>query len=1359
MNGGSQGPRPRGRATERPQPRPGALALLLLAAVGAANPPAAAEPPIGITQLSRGTWSGSSGLPDGEIRALVQTRDGYIWAGSYTGIARFDGVQFTVFRSPQNPGLTAIPIEGLAEAPDGSLWIASPGGLSRYRNGAFTRFGSEQGLRHPYGRAVLAEPDGSVLVCTGGSGVWRLDVEAARFRQLPPFERTDVPQFVEDIRRDRQGRLWAATTEGVLRLGEGDSYRRFTRADGLGSDRTSLVFVDRAGTLWAGTTGGLSRLDGERFRTLGVRDGLPDNDVTALAEDRHGRLWIGTRGGGLACLQGGTLTRLASPGSSAAGVFSLLEDRQGGLWIGTDGGLDRLHEGALRTFGRSEGLENEEMLGVLAARDGTVYYVDGRGAVGRLVGSRVEPVLPPGSASGIAPSLGESRAGIWVAGRELRRVDLARPEPLPPGVFEPSALRADADGLLFAAHVAANAFGIFRLDANGVRRLHPEVTVASVHVHDLIRDRSGSIWLATEGAGVQRLGPQRRTFGTRDGLPHETSYSLFEDEDGSIWVSTRVGLARIEGERVRAAPRPNALPSEGLIRFVPDRARNLWLATDAGVLRQSLAELAASLDQATPAPGRLYGSADGLRSVAVSWRPSALSAAPDGRVWFATTRGLAVLDPSAVGARGAPLSVYVERVFADGRAVSGGAALRLPAGVSRLDFQFTGLDFDRPQGLRFRHHLQGYDTGWVDAGTRRQTQYTGVPPGRYTFRVVACGEDALSCDEPGAAVALVLPSLWYQTGAFRAALAGLGVLLLLGTYSLRVGALRRREAELARLVEERTRELRRQADEREQVEEALRRLTSTLEDRIRNRTEELERTNAQLAEDITARAQAEQALSAEKERLAVTLRSLADGVVATTIDGSITLFNRAAEAMSGWTATAALGQPLATVVRLLDRDTRAPVRADSAISSRPAEDVPRLLLARDGRELSVSTSAATIHGRDSAPLGIVLVLRDVTDKLRLEEHLQKQEKLDALGVLAGGIAHDFNNLLTGIFGFLEIARLRAGVGSLAGAPLDSASSVLERARGLTQQLLTFARGGEPVTRPTSLQELLASCMRFALSGSSLRSELNVAEDLWHCEIDERLIDQAFDNILINARQATPAGGSVVVDAANVELPDTVASSLLPGRYVSVTVRDQGAGIPHEALGRVFDPFFTTKATGTGLGLATTHSIIKRHRGLIEIQSEPGAGTTVRVLLPAANAAPAAVAGETAAGTVAAGRVLVMDDEECVREVAREALECIGYEVEVAASGTAALALHAAACESGRRFDVVVLDLTIPGDLGGVAVLELLKRHDPGVRAIASSGYSSDAVMAAPATFGFRAAVTKPYTLAELEQAVVRAQRS
>lgn len=370
------------------------LTVLLLATAAVTGSALAGGPPPAITQLSRSRWSGSSGSPEGEIRALAQTGDGYIWVAGYTGVARFDGVRFTVFSAPQTPGLTAIPFEGLAEGPDGSLWAASPGGLSHYANGTFTRFGASEGLRHPYSRAVLAEPDGSVLVCTGGSGIWRLDVAARRFHQLPPFERPEVPQFVEDIRRDSAGRLWAATTEGVLRL-TGDAYRRFTSADGLGSDRSSLVFVDRAGTVWVGTTGGLSRLEGDRFRTFTVRDGLPDDDVTALVEDRHGRLWIGTRAGGLACREDGKLTPVTRPGASAAGVFSLLEDRQGGLWVGTDDGLERLREGAFRPYGRSEGLANEETLGVLAARDGSIYYVDGRGAVGRLTDSRVELVLPP----------------------------------------------------------------------------------------------------------------------------------------------------------------------------------------------------------------------------------------------------------------------------------------------------------------------------------------------------------------------------------------------------------------------------------------------------------------------------------------------------------------------------------------------------------------------------------------------------------------------------------------------------------------------------------------------------------------------------------------------------------------------------------------------------------------------------------------------------------------------------------------------------------------------------------------------------------------------------------------------------
>jgi PAS domain S-box-containing protein len=463
--------------------------------------------------------------------------------------------------------------------------------------------------------------------------------------------------------------------------------------------------------------------------------------------------------------------------------------------------------------------------------------------------------------------------------------------------------------------------------------------------------------------------------------------------------------------------------------------------------------------------------------------------------------------------------------------------------------------------------------------------------------------------------------------------------------------------------------------------------------------------------------------------------------------------NRVAETLTGWSLDEAEGRPLAEVFPVLDRESRKP-QADpvrAMLAGQTVLDVPIecLLVRRDGSEVLVADSVAPIRDRESRVVGVVLVFRDVTERRRVEQQLQTAQKLEALGILAGGIAHDFNNLLTGVFGYIDLAHRRCDDPPKARDSLSKALSVLQKTRGLTGQLLTFSRAGQPVTAPIALPELLRNSVRFALSGSNVDCKEEIPDDLWACQGDEQQIDQVIDNLLLNARQSMPQGGTIHLRAENLVVPGDVAIPVKDGRYIRLTIRDEGMGISPELRARIFEPFFTTKPSGSGLGLTTTYSIVHKHGGHIDVDSAPGAGTTFSVYLPASTQTARADRPATAEAISGRGRILLLDDEEYVRDVAREALGELGYTVEVVSSGEEAVAVYRKAHDSSQPFDAVILDLTIPGGMGGMAVLSRLRAMDPSVRAVASSGYSGDPVMANPDAYGFLARLTKPYTAAEL----------
>ncbi|MFA5203403.1 MAG: PAS domain S-box protein [Lentisphaeria bacterium] len=506
--------------------------------------------------------------------------------------------------------------------------------------------------------------------------------------------------------------------------------------------------------------------------------------------------------------------------------------------------------------------------------------------------------------------------------------------------------------------------------------------------------------------------------------------------------------------------------------------------------------------------------------------------------------------------------------------------------------------------------------------------------------------------------------------------------------------------------------------------------------------------------DLTERKQMELALAAEKERLLVTLHSIGDGVITTDMHGAVTLMNTVAEQLTGWPLADAAGRPLDEVFSIIAGATREPRASPvhQVLATRRAADLANhtLLLSRDGTERLIADCAAPIFDREHAVIGAVLVFRDVTEKERLEQNLRNAQKLESLGVLAGGIAHDFNNLLSGMFGFLDLARhnCERGRPKEAAADLSSVLAAFSRAKDLTQQLLTFAKGGQPVRKPLSLAPIIRHAAQFALSGANVRLDLQLPDTLWPCNADENQLGQVIDNLVINARQAMPEGGTVTITAENLPDRPPPAANLPPGDYVCIRIRDNGPGISREHLPRIFDPFFTTKQEGSGLGLATVYSIMRKHDGQITAESELGRGSVFSLLLPAVESA-AKTTPAPAADVTGHGAILVMDDEPFIHHICTRILETAGFTVTCTANGEEAVAAFRAAREASQPFALVILDLTVPGGKGGRDTIAELRRLDPQVLGIVSSGYADDPVMAHPQQYGFAGALPKPYTQAEL----------
>ncbi len=494
--------------------------------------------------------------------------------------------------------------------------------------------------------------------------------------------------------------------------------------------------------------------------------------------------------------------------------------------------------------------------------------------------------------------------------------------------------------------------------------------------------------------------------------------------------------------------------------------------------------------------------------------------------------------------------------------------------------------------------------------------------------------------------------------------------------------------------------------------------------------------------------QALQSLQESEAKFRAIASTAADGLVVMDNRGRVTYWNHTAEKMFGYTLDEAAGRELHVLIAPKDYHERYRQGFERFIQTGAGPAIGTTLeftaVRKDGSSfpIEVSTSAVQLNGVWHA----VGIIRDISDRKKTESELMKLEKLESLGILAGGIAHDFNNLLTVILGNISLAQLDANGSDPLCKRLSDGERAVLRARELTQQLLTFAKGGAPIRKTASVQDIVREACSFSLSGSNVKCLFAFAPDLRPVDLDAGQISQVIHNLVINAAQAMPDGGTLHAACENTIVPPGTSLPLTPGLYVRISLRDKGTGIPREMLSKIFDPYFTTKPKGSGLGLATSYSIIKKHDGHIDVHSEPGTGSVFHIYLPASHQELPAHPSEPHAVVRGIGKVLVMDDERDVRNVAGAMLKTLGYEPVFASDGIEALAVYQNAVTTGATFDAVIMDLTIPGGMGGRETIKKLLEIDPRARVIVASGYSNDPVMASFASYGFSGVIAKPYAL-------------
>jgi signal transduction histidine kinase/ligand-binding sensor domain-containing protein len=810
----------------------------------------ALDPARAVTQYALKTWDKNAGLPSSAVLTMLQTRDGFLWLGTYNGLVRFDGVTFTTYNSVNTKVFTHDGIWTLCEDRDGTLWIGTNGGgLLSHRGGVFTPYPANDRLSSNIVTHLQMSTDGRLWVGTRAG----LDLlEPGRMNEPVRIRDADgktPARSINDLCFQPDGTTFLASEEGLFRLNPAATPPVITGADLTGPIRKLLLDTD--GTLWIGTQNqGLIRRTRTAQQSFMKADGLPGNTVRALCRDRDGILWIGSGDGGVCRLHDGKFSTFTErDGLSNNAIQSLLEDSQGNLWIGTyRGGLNRLQNGRFLTFTTKEGLGGNTIWGIHP--DGTDLWIATSDGMSRFSGGKItETVRPSTDVTGdniIRGVLRDRTGKLWV-GTDKKGLfqydDKAKTfTPKDLGGLPPERIRAlceDRDGALWVG----TQYGLARLDAAGAKAFTTTNGLNCNIVMGLTLDRAGTLWIATNGGGLNfRKGDQFGALRMKDGLPSDVIFGVYEDREGLLWALTNGGLGKIEGGKITAVTARQGLWTNNVFQILEDKSGNFWFGSDNGIFsapRLELVEVAAGNRKSVTCTA--YGRADGMISeegVATGIATRTAS----GDLWFPTIQGVIQLQPERIARNLTPAPVFI-RQFGYGEEMSDFATTDLELFYPRNTFEisYTALCFLAPERVKFKYRLVGLDREWIEAGTRRTAYYTSVPPGSYTFEVIAANNDGVWNEKPATVRVVVRPPFWRKWWAYLIYAAAVAVIIFL-FYRFQMERLRLRAGLRERQILAEAAETEARALEREN------RLLAKQDELLTQKNVELEEANERLRE-------------------------------------------------------------------------------------------------------------------------------------------------------------------------------------------------------------------------------------------------------------------------------------------------------------------------------------------------------------------------------------------------------------------------------------------------------------------------------------------------------------------------------
>jgi diguanylate cyclase (GGDEF)-like protein len=781
-----------------------ALPIWLLAAIQ--FPLLALDPKLELDEYAVERYTTENGLPQSSVLAMVQTRDGYLWLGTYEGLARFDGLNFTVFDKSNTPEMESNGIKALAEDREGRLWVGTTAGLLRYSQGRFERFDNRQGLRSHFILCLFLDHSGALWIgTTGGLHRWEND----RFQSFTTTQGLST-NYITSLADDGAGGIWIGTGQGLNHFQNG-KIQVFDARSGLPHGDIRALHLDRQGTLWIGSSGGgLIRFRDGRFERL--EEQLSSADIRAICQDRHGVMWIGTNQEPLNRLKGG---RVSVMGQRLAGLMSarvILEDREGSLWVGTRDGLIQLKDEKFILYGSRNGLPVDPVRAVFEDRQGSIWI----GTVGGgLVRFRDGKWKTYNSSQGLLSdhvwSIAQSRDdSLWVGtyGGGLYRMPAAKK----PEVF--TRIKGVASDIIRAIFtdsrdriwVGTNGGGLDCLEKGRITNFTTAQGLPNNYIYALGEDKKGRIWVGAYNGGLAVLEQGRFRKLAANIIAEQPVWVIHTDRDGDVWVGTdHAGLLWIHDEQVVRFSSRDGLYSDQAFQILEDGRGRLWMNCNKGIYHVAKKDLLAyAAGKLSRIPCVSFGKSEGIK-VTESSGPAQPAGCIDrqGRIWFPTIRGLSMFDPDRLRINRVEPPLVIEKVVINDRNLTTSGTLTAPPGKGSIEIAYTAISFLQVDKMQFAYRLEGFDPDWIQAGNRRSAFYTNLPPGSYTFRVIAGNGDGV-WNRSGAFVTFRMKPYFVQTALFRWLVGLAGLLLIAGIFFLVWHRAKVREHKLEHLVDERT---------------------------------------------------------------------------------------------------------------------------------------------------------------------------------------------------------------------------------------------------------------------------------------------------------------------------------------------------------------------------------------------------------------------------------------------------------------------------------------------------------------------------------------------------------------------------